>query len=74
MYFSAQLAFFWVRMEEQNLLSEVTYCGTDREVYARLMVNPKTLIHRKRFGRYTELQMKQVTALIYRIWWVYAYW
>jgi hypothetical protein len=36
-----------VRMEEQNLLSEVTYCGTDREVCARLMVNPKTLIVQK---------------------------
>ena len=33
-----------VRMEEHNLLSEVTYCGTDREVCARLMINPKTLI------------------------------
>lgn len=32
-----------VRMEEHNLLSEVTYCGTDREVCARLMINPKTL-------------------------------
>ncbi|MDO9535504.1 MAG: DUF2889 domain-containing protein [Bacillota bacterium] len=31
-----------VRLEDKNLLSEVTYCGTDREVCARLIVDPKT--------------------------------
>ncbi|MGI6328799.1 MAG: DUF2889 domain-containing protein [Dethiobacteria bacterium] len=36
-----------VRKEEQNLLSEVTYCGTDREVCARLIIDPKTFIVEK---------------------------
>lgn len=35
-----------VRLEEQgqDLLSEVTYCGTDREVYACLVVDPHTFL------------------------------
>jgi hypothetical protein len=38
----------FVRMEdEQSLLSEVTYCGTDREVCARLIINPNTFIVKK---------------------------
>ena len=38
----------FVRMEdEQSLLSEVTYCGTYREVCARLIINPNTFIVKK---------------------------
>ena len=33
-----------VRMEEQNLLTEVTYCGTDREACARFIVDTATLV------------------------------
>jgi len=35
-----------VRLDEegQDLFSEVTYCGTDREVHARLIVDPNTFL------------------------------
>lgn len=33
-----------VRLVGQDLISEVTYCGTDREVYACLVVDPQTFI------------------------------
>ena len=36
-----------VRLEEQKLLAEAAYCGTDREVCARLIVDPKTFIIEK---------------------------
>ncbi len=36
-----------VRMEEQILSSEVTYCGTDREVCARLIIDPNTFLVKK---------------------------
>ncbi|NLJ55742.1 MAG: DUF2889 domain-containing protein [Firmicutes bacterium] len=33
-----------VRLTGQDLISEVTYCGTDQEVYACLVVDPQTFI------------------------------
>jgi hypothetical protein len=36
-----------VRLEEQKLLVEVTYCGTDREACARLVVDPETFAVRE---------------------------
>ena len=61
-----------VRLEDGKLISDAIYCGTDRELNARLTIEPKSLkILNALDGRYTVLhrfrsasQIRQIPKLV----------